>query len=255
MTRTRNNSKERDQEDIILVRNLFTGPLEAELAKWIQKFGSAIELLNALPQLFAKLDHQPIDGKVMENVSISGPVHIGSGSVIHSGVVIDGPVIIAENVSVRSHSHIRKGTYLGSKCVVGHSADIKASLCMNESKIQDGTFVGDSILGYAARIGSGAILANRKFNQSEVKIRSGNGKEISTGRKFMGAILGDYVRIGANAVLSPGTILGPHTWVGSGVVLHGTYGSDLFINVKQDLSVRKKKRVMLQSGHGDYEQI
>lgn len=239
----------------LTVADLFSGPLEADLGAWVKKCRSPLELFDALPELFANLNHQRILGEVHEYVSITGAVHVGKGSVIHPGVVIEGPVIIGENVSVRSHAQIRKMTFLGSDCVVGHGADIKASLCLNSAKIQDGTFVGESILGYSARIGSGAILANRKFNQSDIRVQDSDGSLISSGHQFLGSILGDYVRIGANCVLSPGTIIGPHTWVGSGLILLGTYPSDVFITAKQELQVRPKERVLLRTGKNEYETI
>ena len=237
------------------IKDFFHHPLEAELENWISRFENAVQLLEHLPELFVKLDRQVILGKVDDFVSIEGPVHIGKGSHIHSNVSIHGPVIIGDNVSVRSHAQIRNMAYLGTGCVVGHSADIKYSLCLNGAKIQDGTFVGDSILGSGARVGSGAVLANRKFNQSRITCRSEDGTRIETGRQFFGAVLGDHARIGANCVLSPGTVIGPYTWVGSGAVLQGTFGADLLIVPKMDLDIRKKDRVELRSGQGEYEYL
>jgi NDP-sugar pyrophosphorylase family protein len=237
------------------VSDLFVGPFEPTLAAWLKKFDSPLELLNGLPDLFTELRERRILGEVREFVSITGLVHIGKGSVIHPGAVIEGPVIIGENVSVRSHAQIRKMTFIASDCVIGHGADIKASLCLNSAKIQDGTFVGESIVGYSARIGSGAILANRKFNQSNIRVQDADGSLLSSGREFLGSILGDYVRIGANCALSPGTIIGPHTWVGSGLVLLGTYPADVFITAKQELEVRPKERVFLRTGKGEYETL
>lgn len=239
----------------VRVSELFSSPIEEGLAVWVNSFESPLHLLNAVPDLFDKLTEQVVLGEVHRNAVIRGPVHVGKGSVIHAGVSIDGPVIIGENVSIRSHAQIRKGSFIGEGCVVGHSADIKASLCMDGAKIQDGTFVGESVLGCGARIGSGAILANRKFNQSEIRVDVSGGGLTGSGREFMGSIVGDYVRIGANCVLSPGTIVGPHTWVGSGAVLFGTYPGDLLITVKQELETRSKSRVALRSGRGEYEDI
>src|SRR5208282_4582785 len=96
------------------VSDLFSGPPENEMAAWLKRYDSPIDLLNALGDLFAKLHERRILGEVGEFVSITGPVHIGKGTVIHSGVTIDGPVIIGDNVSVRSHAQIRKMTYIGS---------------------------------------------------------------------------------------------------------------------------------------------
>jgi bifunctional UDP-N-acetylglucosamine pyrophosphorylase/glucosamine-1-phosphate N-acetyltransferase len=194
-------------------------------------------------------------GEVSQDVSISGPVHIGKGSKIHPFVTIEGPVIIGENVSVRSHSIIRSQAYIGSNCVVGHSADVKRAICLNGAKMQCGIFVGDSIIGCGARIGSGVILANRKFNQSEVSYRNKDNSRKKSGLEFFGAIVGRYCRLGANVVTYPGTIVQEHTWVGAGCVLHGTYGPDQFISIKQELEIKAKQRVQLRSGKGESEHI
>lgn len=229
--------------------------LEPQLIEWLRSQGNAIRALSHIKELFARLDTQNILGDIDEHVSLKGPVHIGKGSRIHSFVEIDGPVIIGENVSVRSHAQIRNFAYIGSECVIGHSADIKQSICLNGSKMQDGTFVGDSVLGAGARIGSGAILANRKFNQGDIKYLDESGCLVSSHREFFGAVLGRYARLGANVVLSPGTIIGEYTWVGSGCVLQGRYPADSLITVKQELDVRSKERTSLRSGRGEYEHI
>lgn len=237
------------------VESLIDDTLEQPLVVWLRSKGSAIRALNEIEQLFQKLDKQVVEGELDEFVSLKGPVHIGRGSRVHSHVEIDGPVIIGENVSIRSGAQIRNFAYIGSECVIGHSADIKRSICLNGSKMQDGTFVGDSVLGAGARVGSGAILANRKFNQSSIRFADENGNVVDSQREFFGALMGKYARLGANVVLSPGTVIGEHTWVGSGCILHGTYPADQLITVKQELNVVGKDRAILKSGRGEYEHI
>ncbi len=238
-------------------KDLFSEPLKDSLHEWIYRHQNPYEILHTIDELFADLRESRIEGLIDDGVSINGPVFVGRGSRVHSGVVLDGPVIIGENVSVRSHAQLRKMTFLSSDCVVGHGADIKHSLCMDGAKIQDGTFVGDSVLGAGARVGSGAILANRKFDQSEIRVQKEQGrlKFKSTKLEFLGAMLGDYVRLGANVVLSPGTIIGPYSWVGSGAVLNGTFGPNQLITVRQQLKIRPQKALKLRSGRGEYEQI
>jgi bifunctional UDP-N-acetylglucosamine pyrophosphorylase / glucosamine-1-phosphate N-acetyltransferase len=238
------------------IADLFDDSVEADLITWIKRFRDPVELLNNIESLFTKLQTTTVLGEVAGSSVLNGPVHVGAGAVIHPHVTIDGPAIIGENVSIRSHSQIRNHVYLGSNVVVGHGADIKRSFCLNGSKIQDGTFTGDSVLGVAARIGSGAILANRKFNQTEVKYANDDGEVVGSGREFFGAVIGMYSRIGANVVLSPGTMIGQHTWVASGCVVHGRYGNDLMITPPpMELQVRQKARVALRSGEGEYEYI
>jgi NDP-sugar pyrophosphorylase family protein len=237
--------------------DLFKGPIKGPMQEWLYRHLNPHEILHNLKDLFADLRESCIEGLVDEGVAITGPVHIGRGSRIHSGVVLDGPVFIGDNVSVRCHAQLRKMAFLSSNCVVGHGADIKHSLCLDGAKIQDGTFVGDSVLGVGARVGSGAILSNRKFNQSEIRVQAhqGSSEFESTGLEFLGSILGDYVRLGANVVLSPGTVIGPYTWVGSGVVLRGTFGPNQLVTVKQELEILEKEPMKLRSGRGEYEQI
>ena len=236
------------------INDLYDDTVDEELVTWIKKFADPVQLLNDLSSLFEGLDTTTVLGEMDESVVLNGPVYIGAGSVIHPHVTIDGPVIIGENVSVRSHAQIRNHAYLASGAVVGHSADIKNSFCLNGSKIQDGTFVGDSVLGVGARIGSGAILANRRFDQKEIRYQDDAGRIVPSGREFFGAIIGMYSRIGANVTLSPGTLIGQHTWVASGCVLRGRYGSDLFIAPpKMELVISSKERTSLRSGDGEDE--
>jgi bifunctional UDP-N-acetylglucosamine pyrophosphorylase/glucosamine-1-phosphate N-acetyltransferase len=197
-------------------------------------------------------DELVINGTLESGVSITGPVYIGSGSVIHTGVEIQGPVYIGENCSVRHGAQIRSGTILGEGCVVGHSAEIKNSLCMSGSKMQSGVFVGDSILGLGARLGSGTILANRRFDQDLVSIRVLDQK-LAMEVQFFGALIGDYARLGANVVTAPGTVVGPHTWVASLVSLQGFVPRAKLILLKQELEYRDKGETILRSGRGEYE--
>ena len=230
--------------------------VDPPMVAWLRKWPNALEALNNIADLFVGLRGNCIQGQVGEQVSVSGPVHIGKGTKIHPFVTIEGPVIIGENVSVRSHAIIRSQAYIGSNCVVGHSADVKRSICLDGAKMQCGIFLGDSVLGCGARIGSGVITANRKFNQSEVCIKdSVDGLPRKSGREFFGAIIGRYCRLGANVVTYPGTIIREHTWVGAGCVLHGTYGPDQFVSVKQELDIRPKQRLKLRSGKGEYEHV
>lgn len=227
---------------------LHNNEIEEELINWLKKFEDSVDVLNNIEQLFSKLDSQVIENaSIDESVVINGPVHIGKGTVIQPHVTIEGPVIIGENVTISSHAVIRNNAFIGSNCVVGHAADIKRSLCLNKSKIQDLTFVGDSVLGVGARIGSGTIIANRKFDQSLIHYTK-NKQKVNSTRDFFGAIVGTYSRIGANCTLMPGTTIGMHTWVLPGCILSGEYESDIMISPpKQELKIRKKPRIELKS--------
>ena len=108
--------------------------------------------------------------KIQENVKIMGNVYIGEGTEIESGSIIQGPVYIGKNCKLMYNSYIRPGTILGDNCVIGFSTEVKHTIMRDGSKVSDLAFVGDSIIGKNSRIGSGVIVANRGFNQSNVII-------------------------------------------------------------------------------------
>lgn len=149
---------------------------------------------------------------VGEFCSITGNYFIDEGTKIHSNVTIEGPVMIGKNVEIQSGALIRPGTIIGDNASVGHASEVKHSILQNKAKVASLAFVGDSILGKSTRIGSGVIVANRRFDQKTVEAKV-NGEKISLETDFFGAIIGDSSRLGANAVSVPGTLIGPYTWI------------------------------------------
>lgn len=158
--------------------------------------------------------------EIGEFCSIKGNYFIDEGTKIHSNVTIEGPVIIGKNVEIQSGALIRPGTIIGDGASVGHSSEIKHAILQNKSKVASLSFVGDSILGKSTRIGSGTILANRRFDQKNINIKIETDR-IDTGTDFFGSIVGDNTRLGANVVSLPGTFVGPYTWVLPGLQIRG----------------------------------
>lgn len=153
------------------------------------------------------------NGFCEEFVSLKGNYLIGEGTHIHANVSIEGPVIIGKNCTIQSGALIRPNTIIGDDCVIGHGAEIKHSIIQNKAKVQSMTFAGDSIIGKSTRIGSGTILANRRFDQKNITIKNSNQEKIDVGTDFFGAIVGDNTRLGANCTTLPGTFVGPYTWI------------------------------------------
>lgn len=155
------------------------------------------------------------------NVTIVGDYYIGKGTKLCDGCRIEGPVYIGDNCEIGYQAYVRPGTILGNNCVIGFNSEVKNSVMREGSKISSLAFLGDSILGANARIGSGVITANRQFNQSNILIKVDEENKVDSNREFFGCILGDNSRIGANATTSPGTFIGPYTWI---YPLTPTYG-------------------------------
>lgn len=150
--------------------------------------------------------------EVGEFVSISGNYFIDEGTKIHANAVIQGPVMIGKNVEIQSGALIRPWTIIGDNCVVGHASEVKHCILQNKAKVASLAFCGDTILGQSTRIGSGIILANRRFDQQNITVKI-NGEKHDVGTDFFGAIIGDSTRLGANSTTVPGTFIGPYTWI------------------------------------------
>jgi NDP-sugar pyrophosphorylase family protein len=187
-----------------------------------------------------------VGGDIGSSVHVDGPVYIGPGTVLCAGAAVEGPVYVGARCSIGGGALLRPGTILCDGCTVGHGAEIKASLCMAGSKMQSGVFVGDSIVGLGARIGSGTILTNRRFDQGPVRLGTRE-MNLATSRVFLGAIVGDYARLGANVTVAPGSLIGPYTWIGSLVNVHGFVERARLVLVKQDTENKGKGETPLHA--------
>lgn len=120
---------------------------------------------------------------------------------------ITGPAIICKNAEIRHCAFIRGNAIVGEHCVVGNSTELKNVILFNYVQVPHYNYVGDSILGYRSHMGAGSITSNVKSDKSLVSIHC-DGKNTQTGLKKVGAFLGDYVEVGCNSVLNPGTVIG-----------------------------------------------
>lgn len=160
------------------------------------------------------------DGDVREDFSVHkgdapnlhGNYHIGEGTVLYNGVTIIGPAYIGRNCELMPGAIIRPNTILADGCSVGHGSEVKHCVLFGGAKVASLSFAGDCVLGASARIGSGVITANRRFDQGNVTLKL-EGEKADLGDSFFGCILGDSARLGANSVTQPGTHIGPYTWV------------------------------------------
>ena len=134
-------------------------------------------------------------------------VWIAKSAVISPSASVNSPCIIGKNVEIRQCAFIRGAVIIGNGAVVGNSCELKNSILFDEVQVPHFNYVGDSILGFRAHLGAGAITSNVKSDKSLITVSAG-GKIFKTGLNKMGAILGDRVEIGCNSVLNPGTVIG-----------------------------------------------
>ena len=119
-----------------------------------------------------------------------------------------GPAIIGANTEIRPGAFIRGSALVGADCVVGNSVELKNVIIFDHVQVPHYNYVGDSILGYGAHMGAGAVTSNIKSDRTNVVVRDGQ-ERYETGLRKMGAMLGDHVEVGCNSVLNPGTVIGP----------------------------------------------
>ncbi len=204
------------------------------------------EALIKKESILEKISESQIEGKVDPSVIIRGNILVGEGTVIEPQVVIDGPVIIGKNCLVRPHSYLRSGSIIGDNVVLGHGVEIKDSLIFNDCKIDSHSFVGNSIFGQGVRNGSGSITGNRRFDQKEIIIKV-NSENFSTEMDKLGAIIGDYSRLGANCTTAPGTLVGQHVWAYPNSLVRGFITSNTLLKLRQEQVMAQKQPVILQN--------
>ena len=131
-------------------------------------------------------------------------------AVVAPTAFLGAPCIIGAGTEVRHCAFIRGSALVGENCVVGNSVELKNVILFDNVQVPHYNYVGDSILGYKSHMGAGSLTSNVKSDQSLVVVHNG-GEHIPTGLKKFGAMVGDYVEVGCNSVLNPGTVVGRHS--------------------------------------------
>jgi NDP-sugar pyrophosphorylase family protein len=193
---------------------------------------------EALDEILAALPSSDIQTGLSPDVHLAGDrIVIGQGTRIHPSVVIEGPVFIGRDAEIRPGAYIRGGCWIGDRCVVGANTELKRAILLPHAKAPHLNYVGDSILGADVNLGAGTVLSNFRHDGEKIHIPTG-GARLDTGRRKLGAILGDGVLTGCNCVLHPGCIVGRGTQIYPGVQLRaGIYPAGSIVKLKQDLVI------------------
>ena len=182
--------------------------LEKTIAKDLfKKFTYPWEVLPHIGQFIKEIE---------KNLSANEYDEIKPGVFVHKlatvakTAYIDGPCVICANANVRHCAFIRGNAIIGENAVVGNSTELKNSILFNNVQVPHYNYVGDAILGFKVHMGAGSITSNVKSDKTLVTVNF-NGEKIKTNLKKFGAILGDFVEVGCNSVLNPGTVIGRNT--------------------------------------------
>lgn len=164
---------------------------------------------------------QKIEEIVLEKIkacgndfNVNGNVAIHKTAKIEQGVILKGPLIISENCFIAAHAYLRAGVFCDRNVIVGPGCEVKSTIILEKSTIAHFNFAGDSLIGSNVNLEAGSIIANHHNDRENKDIYVLiDGKPTATGCQKFGALIGDHSKIGANAVLSPGTILKPKSIV------------------------------------------
>jgi len=206
--------------------------------EWMD-IGRPWDLLEANERVLMSSTTQ-VEGTVEAGATIRGPVWLEKTACVKSGSYVEGPAYIGGGSSVGPNSRIRPCTSIGSDVSIGASCEIKNSIIMSGTKIPHLSYVGDSIIGESCNIAAGTITANIRLDEADVGVKL-KGKVVSSGRRKLGAIMGDGVQTGINASLMPGVKIGPNALIGPGVVVYDDVDANRSIFARQSL-VRKLTR-------------
>jgi UDP-N-acetylglucosamine diphosphorylase / glucose-1-phosphate thymidylyltransferase / UDP-N-acetylgalactosamine diphosphorylase / glucosamine-1-phosphate N-acetyltransferase / galactosamine-1-phosphate N-acetyltransferase len=203
---------------------------------------SAWEALAGLHEYLISVLRPGIRGEVEDGAHIDGDVEIADGARVEAGAYIRGPALIGPGTEVRHGAYVRGNVITGTGCVIGHASECKTAIFLDHAKAPHFAYVGDSILGGEVNLGAGTRLANFKIVPGTVAVRDLDGTSVDTGLRKLGAVLGDGVQIGCNAVTSPGTVIGRESIVYPGASLAGTIPPGSVVTWKPDLVIRARRQ-------------
>lgn len=142
-----------------------------------------------------------------EYTEVAPTVWVHKTAVVAPTAYLGAPCIIGPGTEVRHCAFIRGSALVGENCVVGNSVELKNVILFDNVQVPHYNYVGDSILGYKSHMGAGSLTSNVKSDKTLVVVKNGE-EQIPTGLKKFGAMVGDFVEVGCNSVLNPGTVVG-----------------------------------------------
>lgn len=187
------------------------------LPSWWLDVGKPWDLLEANRLILSDMPER-IEGEVEEGTTIKYGAVIEKGALIKSGAYIEGPVYVSEGAVVGPNCYLRAHTYLGRKVKIGNAVEVKNSIIMEGTNVGHLSYVGDSVIGRGSNFGAGTITANLRHDNQPVMVTV-KGQRTSSGRRKLGAIIGDDVKTGIGTSIGPGVILHQGVRTGIGVIV------------------------------------
>ena len=180
------------------------------------------EILTDIDELIKKyISLHPYDlREIHQGIYLEGEAYISEKATLIS------PCIIGRGAEIRPGAYIRGKAIIGRGAVIGNSSEIKNSIIFDEAKLPHYNYLGDSIIGYKAHMGAGAIASNLRLDGGEIIIGKGEHK-IKTGLRKVGAFIGDYAEIGCGVIICPGSVIGKRSKIYPLVRVNGIINNDM----------------------------
>ncbi|MFP4115979.1 MAG: hypothetical protein ACLFTQ_02140 [Candidatus Aenigmatarchaeota archaeon] len=170
------------------------------------------ELLDIKPD-FESYRGEEVEMEESKIDESGGPVHLGDNVKVR-GSEIRGPAWIGRNCKIGPGALIRTGS-IGENCKIGHSVEVKNSIFQRDTKVPHLSYVGDSVVGSQVNFAAGTKTANLRHDEAGIEVKMGR-KEVDTGRRKLGAIVGDCVKTGIDTKLYQGVVVGPYSFTHPG---------------------------------------
>lgn len=204
------------------------------------------EAIKTIEKTLLDLDWSAIEppesvAEVSPRAFLGDRVRLGPGCVVEPGATIKGPAWFGDHCRIRGGAYVRENVIAGANVMLGNSSEFKNCILFDNVEAPHFNYIGDSILGYKAHLGAGAILSNVRLDRREIHVHpSGDaGRPLNTGLLKFGAIVGDHTEIGCNSVISPGSILSRNCVLYPGTHWRGVLAPDhTMVELRQEQILR-----------------
>lgn len=177
-----------------------------------------------------------IAGRVHPSAVLEGAIYLAPGATIGPHAYVQGPCWIGEGAEVGHGALLRGHVILAPGSKVLHSSEVKRALLLPGAKAPHFNYIGDAIVGSRVNLGAGVKVANFKAFGSEIRVAGE-----PTGLRKFGAAIGDDVSIGCNAVLAPGTLVGPRSVIYHGAAVGGIIPADTVVKLRAKLELAPRR--------------
>ena len=220
--------------------NFKTKLIELEDEDFWFDIGHPWSLLEANEVLLSSCEDKR-EGTIEDGAYIHGNVIIKQGALIRSGTYIEGPAFIDEGADIGPNCYIRKNTYIGKNARIGNACEVKNSIIEDGVHAAHLSYIGDSIIGSNCNFGAGTIIANLRLDKKTIPMNI-KGKKEDSGRRKLGAIIGQNVETGIGAMIMPGIKIGSNSWIGGGTVVNEDVPSESIYYTSQKYTLKGKHK-------------